>query len=414
MKDISQTPPAPSAKRSMGIKMIGILLASLIMLTLIWRSQNTGTNTKNLEIEAIQVLSTVVSQNDVLVKLSANGTVSAQQTVDVRPQISATMKMVHIREGQFVNKGDKLFTLDARTENANLNKAEAQLVKSHADLLNAERNLKRQQELFQQKFISQSALDIAQNQVDGLRGQFGFDKATVQANRVMQSFSEIYAPISGRTGVIPVYPGSLVQPNSAVIGSLIQPSSAILVSITQIDPINISFTLPERELATLQQAFTKGEISVSAELDLIGGKTQYGKLLFIDNTIDVASGSIRLKAEFPNAERHLWPGMFVTVTLAPRKLKDAITVPVQAVQTGPESKFLYIIEENNKVRILPISVRLIQDKLAIIDGAKPGIRVVLEGAQNLRPGSIVTETGNSKNANESLIQSVSNASNKTN
>ena len=414
MKDISQTPPAPSAKRSMGIKMIGILLASLIMLTLIWRSQNTGTNTKNPEIGAIQVLSTVVSQNDVLVKLSANGTVSAQQTVDVRPQISATMKMVHIREGQFVNKGDKLFTLDARTENANLNKAEAQLVKSHADLLNAERNLKRQHELFQQKFISQSALDIAQNQVDGLRGQFGFDKATVQANRVMQSFSEIYAPISGRTGVIPVYPGSLVQPNSAVIGSLIQPSSAILVSITQIDPINISFTLPERELATLQQAFTKGEISVSAELDLIGGKTQYGKLLFIDNTIDVASGSIRLKAEFPNAERHLWPGMFVTVTLAPRKLKDAITVPVQAVQTGPESKFLYIIEENNKVRILPISVRLIQDKLAIIEGAKPGIRVVLEGAQNLRPGSIVTETGNSKNTNESLIQSVSNASNKTN
>jgi RND family efflux transporter MFP subunit len=167
----------------------------------------------------------------------------------------------------------------------------------------------------------------------------------------------------------------------------------VLVSITQLDPINVSFTLPERELAGLQQAFAKGKVPVSAKLDLVNQTDLNGRLVFIDNAVDTASGTIRLKAEFPNADHRLWPGMFVTVALAPRTLVGALTVPAQAVQTGPENKFLYVIGEDRKVSSIPVNVRLNQDGFAVVEGIALSTRVVVEGAQNLRPGSVVVEAG---------------------
>ncbi len=350
----------------------------------IWHSQNGPTDAKKPAMDAVPVVVASVRQGDVSVRLTANGTVSAQQTVAVRPQLSAMVRAVHIREGQYVQKGERLFTLDARTEDANLLRTKGQLAKSLADLRNAERNLERQEELFRQNFISQAALDVAQSQVEALRAQLAIDEATVQANRIARGFTEIVAPIAGRTGTIPVYQGSLVQPNDA------------LVSITQIDPINVSFTLPERELASLQQARAKGDVPVNAEMAAFQER-RAGKLIFIDNAVDTASGTIRLKAEFPNADRHLWPGMFVTVTLAPRTIESAFTVPVQAVQNGPEQKFIYVIGEGGKANVFPVNVRLIQDGLAVIEGAgvTVGMRVVVEGAQNLRPGSTVVEVRSS-------------------
>ncbi|MCR4299462.1 MAG: efflux RND transporter periplasmic adaptor subunit [Gallionella sp.] len=358
--------------------MTAMLLIALAAGIWIWRARSTVANAK--ETGAVPVVSALVAQTDISVKLTANGTVTALQTVEVRPQISATIKNVHIREGQSVRKGDRLFTLDTRTEDANLNKAGAQVIKDRADLMNAERNLERQRELFRQEFVSRAEFDAAQNQVEVLRGQVAIDHASVDASRVARSFGEIAAPIAGRTGAIAVYPGSLVQPNGAA-----------LVNITQIDPINVSFTLPERELADLQQAFAKGKVPVGANLDLPGQPALKGHLVFVDNAVDTASGTIRLKAEFPNPDSRLWPGMFVTVTLAPRTLASAVTVPVQAVQTGPEKKFLYVIGDDRKVISLPVNVRLIQDGIAVIEGAAPGTRVVVEGAQNLRPGSVVSE-----------------------
>jgi len=382
MESVSQAKPALRPKRRMGIVMTGMLLVALVAGVWIWRSQGDAANPKGKTVGTVEVVSAAVTQGDVSVRLTANGTVSARQTVEVRPQISATVKAVHIKEGQFVDKGDRLFTLDTRTEAANLSKAEAQLVKDRADLANAERNLERQRELFRQKFISQAALDTAQNQVDGLRGQLAVNQAAVETSRVARSFGEIAAPIAGRTGAIAVYPGSLVQPNGAA-----------LVSITQIDPINVSFTLPEHQFAALQQALAKGEVPVSATLDAAGQEARKGRLAFVDNAVDTASGSIRLKAEFSNADNRLWPGMFVTVALAPHTFAGALTVPVQAVQTGPERKFLYVIGKDRKVAAVPVNVRLIQDGLAVIEGVAPGIRVVVEGAQNLRPGSVVAEVG---------------------
>lgn len=384
------------AKRNVWIIFLCFLVILIVVSTFVLFNQETAANAKDKRQERIRIVSTVVEKNDIPIKLTANGTVTPQQTVEVRPQISAIVKTVHIREGQFVKKGDKLFTLDARTESANLSKAEAQLAKSKADLANAIRNLKRQQKLFKQKFISQAALDEAQNLVDSLKGQHDFDKASVQANRVTHGFTIITAPISGRTGSIPVHPGSLVQPNIAIPGSVTQPRSAVLVSITQINPININFTLPERKLAILQQALTKGDVTVSAKLDLKKELLTKGRVIFVDNIVDVKSGSILVKAEFPNQDKKLWPGMFVTVTLAPEILSDALTVPVQAVQTGPEKKFLYVVGKDNKVTSQTVTVRLVQDGLAIIEGAVPGTRVVVEGAHNIKSGSIVIETESSE------------------
>jgi RND family efflux transporter MFP subunit len=317
---------------------------------------------------------------DVPVRLTANGTVTALQSVEVRAQISATIKAVHIKEGQFVKRGERLFSLDVRTEDANLGKTEAQVSKTRADLGNAERNLARQRELFKQKFISQTALDAVQNQVDSLRAQLAADLATVKSSHVTRGFGEIIAPIAGRLGGVSVYPGSLVQP-----------SGAALVSITQIDPINISFTLPERELPALQQALAGGGLEVDARVDEAGQQARSGNLVFIDNAVDSASGTIRLKASFANADGRLWPGMFVTVALSPRTLAGALSIPVQAVQTGPDRKFVYVIGAENKVSAQPIRVLLVQEGRAVIEGVDAGSRVVAEGAQNLRPGSVVSE-----------------------
>jgi RND family efflux transporter MFP subunit len=174
----------------------------------------------------------------------------------------------------------------------------------------------------------------------------------------------------------------------------VQPSGAALVSITQIDPINVSFTVPERELPALQKSLASGGLEVEVKLDdagEAGAPTRKGRLVFIDNSVDSTSGTIRLKASFANADGRLWPGMFVTVALSPRVLTGALTVPVQAVQTGPDKKFLYVIGEAGKVTSAPIRVVLVQDGLAVVEGVNAGTRVVVEGAQNLRPGSTVSE-----------------------
>ena len=381
MESISRTKPGVRMRRRLRFTMAGVMLAAVIGGAWFWRNHSAATDIGKKIPEAIPVVTALIERSDVPIMLTANGTVSAQQTVAVRPQLSAMIRSVHVREGQFVQSGERLFTLDARTEDANVSRTEGLLAKSRAELRNAERNLERQRELFEQHFISQAALDVAQNQVDSLRAQLAVDQATVQANRIARGFSEIKGPIAGRMGAITVHQGSLVQPNDA------------LVNITQIDPINVSFTLPEREFVHLQQALAKGEVPVEVELDAAQKKTRRGKLIFIDNMVDTASGTILLKAEFPNADSHLWPGMFVTVRLVPRTMEGALTVPAQAVQNGPENKFLYVVGDNSQVRSFPINVLLIQEGLAVINGAgiMQGMRVVMEGAQNLRPGGVVTE-----------------------
>jgi RND family efflux transporter MFP subunit len=328
---------------------------------------------------AIAVQTARVERRTVPVKLRTNGTVTAVRSVDIRAQVTSTVRAVHIREGQTVRAGELLFSLDARAEEAALRKAQAQVTKDVADLDVARRNLERQKELFAQKFISQSALDTAQNLVDSLTGQLAVDRAAVEAAKVALAYTEIRASFPGRTGVIGVRAGSLVQPGGVA-----------LVTVTQIDPITVAFTLPEKELAGLQAALAAGEVPVAARAE--GAPAPFtGKLIFVDNAVDTATATIRVKAAFTNASARLWPGMFVDVSLAPRVLNGAAVVPAQAVQTGPDRKFVYVVEDDHTVKLQPVTLTYLEAGFAVVDGVAIGQRVVVEGAQNLRPGSVVSE-----------------------
>ena len=332
----------------------------------------------------VVVVTTKAQSRDVPVRLKANGTVTALQSVDLRAQVTSTVRDVHIREGQNVAKGDLLFSLDARAEEANLRKAEAQIEKDKADLTTAKRNLERQQELFRQKFISQAALDTVQNQVDTLTGQLAVDTAALESSKVARAYMEIRAPFAGRTGSIGVRAGSLVQPGAATT------PGAVLITVTQIDPIAVAFTLPEKELPGIQAALRAGEVPVTASPQE-GGEAFRGKLTFVDNAVDTTTGTIRVKAEFANPTARLWPGMYVNVALATRTLAGATVLPTQAVQTGPKNKFVYTVGEDRKVASTPITLSYVEEGFAVVQGVAPGTRVIVEGSQNVRPGSTVAE-----------------------
>ncbi|AVA37525.1 MULTISPECIES: efflux RND transporter periplasmic adaptor subunit [Cupriavidus] len=327
------------------------------------------------------VATAIVQQGDVPLEVNANGNVVAMQTVEVRPQVSSTVRAVHIKEGQSVKPGDLLFSLDTRMDEANLDKARAQLMRDQADLSDARRTLTRSQELLQRNFISRSAVDTAQAKVDGFEATIRADQAAIEASRVAISYGTIRATIGGRTGVINVFPGSLVTPTTATP----------MVIVAQIAPITVMFTLPERQLAALREALRSGPVSVTA-LPNDGSKQPVtGKITFVDNTVDPQYGSIRVKAMFGNEEHRLWPGTYANVNATVQVLKDALSVPPQAIVAGPEGRFVYTVQADNKVARVPVQVIATTAAAAVIEGVQPGARVVTEGAQNLRPGSLVRE-----------------------
>ena len=327
------------------------------------------------------VATAVVQQGDVPLEVNANGNVAAMRTVEVRPQVSSTVRTVHIKEGQSVKPGDLLFSLDTRMDEANLDKARAQLMRDQADLADARRTLTRSQELLQRNFISRSAVDTAQAKVDGFEATIRADRAAIEASRVAISYGTIRATIGGRTGVINVFPGSLVTPTTATP----------MVTVAQIAPITVMFTLPERQLAALREALRTGPVSVTA-LPNDGSKTPVtGKITFVDNTVDPQYGSIRVKATFDNDENRLWPGTYANVNATVQVLKNALSVPPQAIVTGPEGRFVYTVQPDSKVARVSVQVIATTAAAAVVEGVQPGARVVTEGAQNLRPGSQVRE-----------------------
>jgi RND family efflux transporter MFP subunit len=327
----------------------------------------------------VSVSLTTVQKRDVAVMLDATGTVTALNSVDIRPQVASTITKVHIKEGQFVAAGQLLFTLDARNDEVNVTKARAQLAKDLAALADAERQLARSKDLFAQNFISQGAVDTNQTLVDSHRAVVASDRAAIEAAQVALSYSRITAPAAGRAGAINVYAGSFVQP-----------SGAALVTITQLDPISVAFSLPQRNLGQALASLRNGGGKVVATFPE-SGATAVGKLLFVDNTVDANSGTVRVKAEFANKDERLWPGAFVNIRLAVETLKGASVVPQVAIIQSPRGKIVYVVDASNKASARPIEVLYGEGMDAAVSGVKPGERVVVDGRQNLRPGSAVIE-----------------------
>lgn len=322
------------------------------------------------------VVNVVLPQRqDVPVVLSANGSVSALSLVDLHPQTTSTITRVHIKEGQFVKQGDLMFSLDDRNERANVDKAAAQLVRDQATLSDVERQYRRSAELFAQKYIAQSAVDTLKSQADSARALLVADQAAVSSAKVAASYSTVRAPLSGRVGAINVFPGSLVQ------------LATSLTTISQIDPITVTFTVPEVHLASLMAGFKAGPVPVQASAT--GGKPVTGVLSFIDNTVDPLAGSIKVKAQFDNKDSALWPGQYVNTKLTVRVIKDALVLPQTAIITNARGTFVYTMEADMTTGQKPVARVYSFGLNAVVTGLDGTEKVINEGKQNLRPGARV-------------------------
>ena len=321
----------------------------------------------------------LVQQRDVDLMLDATGTGAALNSVDIRPQVASIINKVHIKEGQFVAAGQLLFTLDARNDEVNVTKAKAQLAKDLAALADADRQLARSKDLFAQNFISQGAVDTTQTLVESQRAVVASDRAAIDAAQVGLSYSRIAAPSAGRAGAINVFAGSTVQPGGAA-----------LVTITQLDPIAVAFSLPQRNLGDALATLRRGGGKVSAVLPE-GAGVVTGRLQFVDNAVDASSGTVRVKAEFQNKDERLWPGAFVSVRLAVQTLKGASVIPQAAVIQSPRGKIVYVVDASAKAAARPVEVVYASGEEVVVTGVRPGERIVLDGRQNLRPGSTVVD-----------------------
>lgn len=318
-------------------------------------------------------------RQDVPVALVANGSVTPVRSVELHPQMTSTIAAVHLREGQFVKEGQLMFTLDARTERAAIEKAQAQVVRDRATLFDVERQHRRALELLAQNFIAQGAVDTLQSQVAAAHALLGVDQAALRSAQVEASYALLRAPLSGRVGAINVYPGSLVQP------------ATMVTTITQLDPIDVAFTLPERHLSALLDADKAGPVAVEATL-VDAGSPIVGALSFIDNAVDPQAGVIRVKASFANKENgdgRLWPGQYINARLTLNTLKDALVIPQNAIIDNTLGTFVYVMDADNTARVKNVKRLHAFGLHAAVSGLSADDQVIVEGKQNLRVGTPV-------------------------
>ena len=335
---------------------------------------------------AITISTVRALKRDMRVLLEASATVTPLTSVDVRSQVTNIISKVHIKDGQFVKAGELLFTLDARTDEANVAKAQAQLAKDNAALADAQRQWARAQQLLAQNFISQGALDTSKAQLDSQLAMVASDQAAIDAARVALSYARIVAPNAGRAGSVAVSPGNAVQAN-------VTP----LVTITQLDPIAVAFSIPQRNLGDALAALKNGGAEVTATLGE-NGERFTGHLKFVDNAVDANSGSVKVKAVFANPTGKLWPGAFVQVSQTVSTLKDAVVIPQSCVIQSARGAIVYVVQDGKAI-LKPVQVLYAQGEDAAISGVNAGETVVLVGKQNLRPGSSVVERAKGEGAN---------------
>ena len=326
----------------------------------------------------VTITTVAAVSRDMPVIFKATGTVVPLNSVEVRSQVTSVVLKVHVREGQFVKAGDPLFTLDARTDQANAAKARAQLAKDEAAMADAKRQLDRAQQLQAQNFLSQGAVDTAQAQVEGMAATLAADRAAIDAVGVALSNARIVAPLAGRVGLVPVSVGNVVQAN-------VTP----LVTVTQLDPMAVAYSLPQRYLADGLSALKDGGAAVTAQLADGAGEFA-GRLQFVDSLVDPSSGTVKAKAVFENKDNRLWPGAFVEVSQTLSVIKDAVQVPQAAVIQAARGSIVYVAEEGKAVA-RPVETLYAQDGVAAVSGVKPGELIIVDGRHNVRSGSAVVE-----------------------
>lgn len=337
---------------------------------------------------AIPVSAAEARVADVPIVLDALGTVQAFNTITVVPQVTGRITEIAFTEGQEVKAGDVLVRLDPRAFQAALDQAVATKAQREAQLANARLDLQRYQQLMRINGTSQQTLDTQRAAVAQLEAQVQYDQATIENARVQLDYTVIRSPIDGRVGL-----------RQVDLGNLVQSSSSGIVTITQLRPISVLFTLPQQSLPQVMAALGAGTVPVETVLPETGlprpdgtpaPPDPAGTLVTVDNQVDAATGTIRLKATFANEDNRLWPGAFVNIRMQVAVLRDVTAVPLVAVQRGPDGPYAFVVTAQNTVEQRPLTLGIVSGEQAVVrSGLRPGERVVTSGALRLTPGSAV-------------------------
>jgi multidrug efflux system membrane fusion protein len=353
----------------------------------------------------VPVTVATVAQKNVPVEVQVIGNVEAYSTISVRAQVTGQLEKAFFNEGDYVKQNDLLFTIDRRPLEAALNQAKANLSRDEASLGQSQANLARDEAqaryaeaqanryaaLFEQKIISRDQAEQLRANADAIAQAVAADRATIESAKaaigasranvanaeVQLSYTNIKSPIDGRTGNMTVKAGNVVTANNME-----------LMTINQVEPIYVTFAVPESQLTAIKTYMAQGKLPVKARPQDDPGGEETGILTFVDNAVDTTTGTIKLKGTFPNADHKLWPGQFVRVTLRLTTQQNAIVVPNEAVQTGQNGSYIYVVKQDRTVesRSVTVGARVDQD-MVIESGLEPGETIVREGQLRLAPGS---------------------------
>ncbi|MBL0225419.1 MAG: efflux RND transporter periplasmic adaptor subunit [Geobacteraceae bacterium] len=325
------------------------------------------------------VVTAAATQQDVPVQLKAIGSMEASESVTIRTQISGELIRVAFREGQDVQKGALLFQLDPRIYQAAIRKAEATLARDRVVLANARRDYERYAQLVRDGIVTQEQAEGYRTRAESAAADLDADQAALDNAREQLAYCTITAPISGRLGVLSVDRGNVVKANDTT-----------LVTINRLTPIHASFTIPEKELPEVKRHLAAGRLTVEAEVPGSPGIREKGVVSFFDNTVDPATGTIRLKASFDNPKKQLWPGQFVNLSLTLAVKNNAVVVPGQAVQTGQKGQYVLVVMPDATAEIRPVVTGPVAGGMTVIEqGLKPGEQVVIDGQMRVVPGGKV-------------------------
>ncbi|MDT8070112.1 MAG: efflux RND transporter periplasmic adaptor subunit [Terriglobia bacterium] len=358
------------------------LLGAAVLISLFFLSSCSTQKTEaagNNVSRAVPVTVAKAIRRDMPVVITAIGNVSPVQTVQVKSMVTAEVMQVHFSVGQDVKKGQLLFTLDPRSFQADLAKAEGQLAKDEAAAANARMDQKRYHSLLKEGVVAQQQYDAMDSSAAQYDAAVQADKAAVQSARVNLQYTRIYSPITGRAGDILVHAGNLIKANDLA-----------MVILNQISPIYADFTVPEKNLEEVRKYMAQGSLKVVATLPETSVPLAEGRVAFIDNTVDRATGTIALKAEFGNERRTLWPGQFVNINLQLTTEKNATVVPTQAVQNGQKGPYVFVVKADKSVEARNVDLGPSDNtEIVIRKGVDAGETVVTDGQVRIVPGSKV-------------------------
>jgi multidrug efflux system membrane fusion protein len=337
-----------------------------------------GTKQKPPE-ERIPVTVAVAQQKDIPLQIRAIGSVQPLATVAVRALVGGQLMNVWFREGDDVARGQRLFTIDPRPYQAALAQAQANLARDEAELRNSQSQAARYADLVKKDYVTKEEYDKMIAGADAARAVAAADRAAVENARLQLSYCDIRSPMPGRTGSLMVHPGNIVHAND----------TNPLVVINQVTPVYVQFSIPESQLGPLRVR-GMGNVPVTVMPQGGGATIATGRLTFIDNSVDVTTGTITLKGLFDNANRALWPGQYVTVAVTLQDRPNSVVVPSQAVQVGQRGQYVYVVKGDRSVEMRPVKVAEAVNQQSIIEsGVAPGETVVTDGQLRLTPKSKV-------------------------